>query len=64
MSEVPLYDTRGWERIAVHKIFLFLLQGYLAHDDPPPLGPYSRTIPRDLWCFYEEWLSLMSEVPL
>ena len=27
------------------------LQGYLAHNDPPPplLGPYSRTMPRALW---------------
>ena len=39
-------------------------RGTLPMMTPPPLGPYSRTIPRDLWCFYEEWLSLMSEVPL
>ena len=28
------------------------LQGYLAHNTPPPpLGPYSRTVPRALWRF-------------
>ena len=25
------------------------LQGYLAHKNPPPLGPYRRTMPRALW---------------
>ena len=25
------------------------LQGYLAHENPPPLGTYSRPVPRTLW---------------
>ena len=25
------------------------LQGYLAHKKPPPLGSYSRTMPKALW---------------
>jgi len=25
------------------------LQGYLANKNPPPVGPYSSPMPRDLW---------------
>ena len=25
------------------------LQGYLAHNPPPPVGPYSSRMSRDLW---------------
>ena len=32
--------------------------------DNPPLGPYSRTVPRVLWWSSGGWLFLMSEVPL
>ena len=27
----------------------FVVQGYLAHREVPPIGPYSRTMPRALW---------------
>jgi hypothetical protein len=28
----------------------FAIQGYLAHKEPPPpVGPYSSPVPRDLW---------------
>ena len=27
----------------------YTLQEYLAHKTPPPVGPYSRTMPGDLW---------------
>ena len=30
----------------------------------PLLGPYSRAMPRNLWCSYAGLLFLMSEVPL
>ena len=41
-----------------------LLQGYLAHQKPRPLGPYSRTMPRALWYSYGGGRFLMSEVNL
>ena len=40
------------------------LQGYLAHKNPPLLGPFSRPIPRALWWSKGGGLFLMSEVPL
>ena len=40
------------------------VQGYLAHKNPPPLGPYSRTMPRALWQSSGGGQFLMSEVPL
>ena len=40
------------------------LQGYLAHKNSVPLGPYSRTMPRALWWSYGGGLFLMSEDPL
>ena len=31
------------------------IQGYLAHKRQPPLGPYSRPMPRVLW-----WLKMLT----
>ena len=81
MSKVPLYAPAFTRGIVVAICFstpnqrAFLgacfagplggLQGHLAHKKPPPLGPYSRTMPWALWwpwgkggCFF------MGEVPL
>jgi len=41
-----------------------ILQGYLAHKKLPPLGPYSRTMPRALWWPRGGGQFLMSGVPL
>jgi len=52
MSEVPLYTCwfYGWQ-FSMSEVTLktWCVQGYLAHKNPPLLGPYSRTIPGDLW---------------
>ena len=40
------------------------LQGYLAYKKPPPLGTYSRTMPRLLWWSYGGGRFLTREVPL
>ena len=40
------------------------IQGYLAHENCPPIGPYSRTMPRVLWRSWGVAEFLMSEVPL
>jgi hypothetical protein len=38
------------ERVFLRQLALLQVQGYLAHNSPPPpLGPYSRPIPRALW---------------
>ena len=37
---------RGYDKITNY----CMLQGYLAHNrPPPPVGPYSRPMPRTLW---------------
>jgi hypothetical protein len=36
------------------------VQGYLAHKQSTPLGPYSRTMPRALWKHYGGVLFLMN----
>jgi len=41
-----------------------LVQGYLAHKTPPPLGPYRRPMPRVLGGSSGGVRFLMSEVPL
>jgi len=47
-----------------HPRTTFALQGYLAHKNPPLVGPYSSPMPRDLWWSWGDWVFLMSEVPL
>ena len=42
-----------------------VLQGYLAQEKcPPPLGPYSRPMPRTLWWSYGGMRFLVSQSPL
>ena len=40
------------------------LQGYLAHETPPPLGPYRRPVPGVLGGSWGVGHFLMGEVPL
>jgi hypothetical protein len=47
MIGVPLYLALGGEA-HVLEVEPQLVQ-YLAHMNPPPLGPYSSPVPRDLW---------------
>ena len=42
----------------------FTVQGYLAHKEPPLVGPYSCPMPRGPMVILWGWVFPMSEVPL
>jgi len=50
-KRVCCLDTRvcAGEMEARLKASLLQVHGYLAHKNPPPVGPYSSLMPRDLW---------------
>ena len=46
---LPLYLFLSSPRLAEAKDQKAPVQGYLAYEPPPPLGPYTRPMPRILW---------------
>ena len=50
IHQVQAMKTLGLEGCVIHTgRSEFGLKGYLAHKNPPPVGPYNSPIPKDLW---------------
>ena len=45
MGEVPLFSAPSFFRQGCHSPNAKGVQGYLAHKNPPPAGPFSSNMP-------------------